>query len=456
MHDPDLIIRTSGEQRLSNYLLWQSAYSELHFTDVLWPDFGRADLEFALAEFDGAPAAVRRALMADASRARRSRRRNSASDLGRARLGRDPGGGVRDRDHRRRRTRCSPRACSCSASSACTSCSACTTTLRPVRLAGFLGLAGLAAAAHFGGEHQVLIADGRLLPARVPARAGDAGAPRGAAHLRAGDHASSARSGSGWRSPTRSCCASSRTAAGSCSPCCSARSSATRRPTSAGACSARGRSRCACRPTRPSRGSRCGVIGAALAVWWYGLSSEWMGGVKGILLGARGRRRRAARRPVRVEDQARRGDEGRGHAVRRPRRRAGPARRRVLHPRRRVLRVAGAAMSGRELRGQARPADARAAQRAARRDPRRADPVRVPAHGAVLGALREAHGVPARRLLRDAHRHRAVRGLPDRAVGRAPAALPQGRARVDRRVREPDDDRRPGVPRPRAVAARCC
>src|SRR3954454_8686597 len=52
MHDPDLLIRTSGEQRLSNYLMWQSAYSELHFTEVLWPDFGRADLEFALAEFD--------------------------------------------------------------------------------------------------------------------------------------------------------------------------------------------------------------------------------------------------------------------------------------------------------------------------------------------------------------------------------------------------------------------
>jgi undecaprenyl diphosphate synthase len=52
MHDPDLIIRTSGEQRLSNYLLWQSAYSELHFTDVLWPDFGRAELEFALAEYE--------------------------------------------------------------------------------------------------------------------------------------------------------------------------------------------------------------------------------------------------------------------------------------------------------------------------------------------------------------------------------------------------------------------
>ena len=52
MHDPDLIIRTSGEQRLSNYLMWQSAYSELHFTEVLWPDFSRADLESALAEFE--------------------------------------------------------------------------------------------------------------------------------------------------------------------------------------------------------------------------------------------------------------------------------------------------------------------------------------------------------------------------------------------------------------------
>ena len=51
MHDPDLIIRTSGEQRLSNYLLWQSAYSELHFSDVLWPDFGRADLEAALEQY---------------------------------------------------------------------------------------------------------------------------------------------------------------------------------------------------------------------------------------------------------------------------------------------------------------------------------------------------------------------------------------------------------------------
>ncbi|MFP5365071.1 MAG: polyprenyl diphosphate synthase [Thermoleophilia bacterium] len=51
MHDPDLIIRTSGEQRLSNYLLWQSAYSELVFRDELWPDFDRAAFEAAIDEY---------------------------------------------------------------------------------------------------------------------------------------------------------------------------------------------------------------------------------------------------------------------------------------------------------------------------------------------------------------------------------------------------------------------
>jgi undecaprenyl diphosphate synthase len=51
MHDPDLVIRTSGERRLSNYLLWQSAYSELVFRDELWPDFTRESLQESLAEF---------------------------------------------------------------------------------------------------------------------------------------------------------------------------------------------------------------------------------------------------------------------------------------------------------------------------------------------------------------------------------------------------------------------
>jgi undecaprenyl diphosphate synthase len=51
MPDPDLIVRTSGEQRLSNFLLWQAAYSELVFLDVLWPDFAEADFAAALAEY---------------------------------------------------------------------------------------------------------------------------------------------------------------------------------------------------------------------------------------------------------------------------------------------------------------------------------------------------------------------------------------------------------------------
>jgi undecaprenyl diphosphate synthase len=71
--DPDLVIRTGGEHRLSNFLLWQAAYSELYFCDKLWPDFGAADLDAALADYAGrerrfgktseqvAPVAARRA-----------------------------------------------------------------------------------------------------------------------------------------------------------------------------------------------------------------------------------------------------------------------------------------------------------------------------------------------------------------------------------------------------------
>jgi undecaprenyl diphosphate synthase len=49
--DPDLLIRTSGEQRISNFMLWQCAYAELVFVDTLWPDFGKEHLEQAIAEF---------------------------------------------------------------------------------------------------------------------------------------------------------------------------------------------------------------------------------------------------------------------------------------------------------------------------------------------------------------------------------------------------------------------
>ena len=51
MPDPDLLIRTSGEYRISNYLLWQIAYSELYFTDKLWPDFGEEDLFQAVLDY---------------------------------------------------------------------------------------------------------------------------------------------------------------------------------------------------------------------------------------------------------------------------------------------------------------------------------------------------------------------------------------------------------------------
>ena len=53
MPDPDLMIRTSGELRLSNYLIWQMAYSEFYFTDVLWPDFGIKDLKDAIRYYNG-------------------------------------------------------------------------------------------------------------------------------------------------------------------------------------------------------------------------------------------------------------------------------------------------------------------------------------------------------------------------------------------------------------------
>lgn len=51
--DPDLIVRTGGERRVSNFLLWEGAYSEYHFSDVLWPDFSERDLDAALADYAG-------------------------------------------------------------------------------------------------------------------------------------------------------------------------------------------------------------------------------------------------------------------------------------------------------------------------------------------------------------------------------------------------------------------
>ncbi len=57
--DPDLFIRTGGEQRISNFLLWNLAYTELYFTDCLWPDFDAACFQAALQHYRRAPAALR-------------------------------------------------------------------------------------------------------------------------------------------------------------------------------------------------------------------------------------------------------------------------------------------------------------------------------------------------------------------------------------------------------------
>ena len=51
MPDPDLFIRTGGEMRVSNFLIWQMAYAEMYFSDVLWPDFGAKELSLALGAF---------------------------------------------------------------------------------------------------------------------------------------------------------------------------------------------------------------------------------------------------------------------------------------------------------------------------------------------------------------------------------------------------------------------
>ncbi len=68
MHDPDLLIRTSGEQRISNYLLWQCAYSEFLFRDELWPDFTREAFEESLAEYESRQPPLRQPLAVPGTR----------------------------------------------------------------------------------------------------------------------------------------------------------------------------------------------------------------------------------------------------------------------------------------------------------------------------------------------------------------------------------------------------
>ena len=104
MHDPDLVIRTSGEQRLSNYLLWQSAYSELVFSDELWPDFSREALRRSRSSEFAAPRAPLRWPRVSG----RSRREHAR----RAEPTREPSAGTRTARRDATSARTSARACS--------------------------------------------------------------------------------------------------------------------------------------------------------------------------------------------------------------------------------------------------------------------------------------------------------------------------------------------------------
>ena len=195
MHDPDLIIRTSGERRLSNYLLWQSAYSELVFRDELWPDFSREALEESLAEYAGAAAVGGpREAAGNAPTARRAgvRRRGARPAIAVAlflviegglvfTIGLIVLGGICLHELYGMYARA-----------------------RPVRLAGLLALAGLLLAAYYGSQFQILL----VAVAAAVAHAADA-APLGPIAV---GSPSSGSTGSASPSPTRSCCATCPTA----------------------------------------------------------------------------------------------------------------------------------------------------------------------------------------------------------------------------------------------------
>ena len=218
-----------------------------------------------------------------------------------------------------------------------------------MRLAGFLGLIGLAAAAHFGGEHQVLLATVAFFPVlfllalAMPERP-DVPLTDGMALTLLGTlwvglaiaHAILLRElphGDGIVIDVLVGTFIGDTAAYLGGRAFGTRPLAPR-----------------ISPNKTVEGLAFGIVGATLAVWCAGLYQDWLGGWNALLLGVVVGLVGAARRPVRVQGQARRGDQGRRHAVRPARRRAGPARRRVLHARRRVLRVAGAAVTSDQTR----------------------------------------------------------------------------------------------------------
>ena len=475
MHDPDLIIRTSGEQRLSNFLLWQSAYSELHFTDVLWPDFGRGGPRVRARRVRRAAPALRRSLMGAPPRARRPRRRRGRpADLGARVWIAIPAVAFAAGDHLARREGVRGRHPRCSGSSACTSCSGCTRACGRCGWRASSALTGLAAAAvrsaastrscsPWSAFFPVLFFLGLAMPERaeVPLTDGD------------GDHAARDAAGSASRSPTRCCCATSRTAAGivldvllgtfvgDTAAYLGGRALGTR-PLAPRISPNKTVEGLACRRRR--RRSLAVMVAGALP----GLAGRRQGARRSALVvGVAG----PDRRPVRVAGQARRRHEGRRHAVRRPRRRARPARRRLLHPGRAGTTCGWRYMTSADQTPHVatEPDDRERDERKRDRQmiellnelrvalPGRPDPVRVPAHRAVLVALRQADHVPARHLLPDAR----VAALLSTACLIAPSAahrllFHQGERQWIDRVRQHAADRAAScLPGLRARLARC-
>ena len=298
MPDPDLLIRTSGELRISNFLLWQLAYSELVFVDTLWPDFGPRELR------DAARARTRGGAAGSAAGERRSLRR------GIARRRRRPAARARARLARRLvAVRARARR---SALLALHEFYAMTRPLRPLVIAGYLGLVLTLLAIQLGGFAWVAGGLFATVRARVPAQG-----RRG--HEAVGDgrrRRDGARRRLDRPRPRRpaGCCATSRRAraAGGVHACCSRSGRATRSRTSSAAWSAATSSRRRSRPGKTWEGFVAGTVATIFVTFvaLYQDRDDFLSIGQSLLLGARDRRRGAARRPVRVAAQARHGREG--------------------------------------------------------------------------------------------------------------------------------------------------
>ena len=397
MHDPDLVIRTSGEQRLSNYLLWQSAYSELVFRDELWPDFTREAFEDDARRVRGARAPLRGPLMPRPAAARdgrpracaaRARRRGAtAARTSAARvLAALPLVVARDRARRARRRRSSrPGSFVLGVDLPARA----VLDVRRARArsssAAFVGLAG---------------------PDRRRARS--ATAPRSCSRSCAACRSSSCSgsrsrgargrrrasrsrcsgwSGSAWASRTRCCCATLPHGGGIVVLVLVATFIGDTGAYFGGRALGRAQARAGdLARTRRSRAWSSGSSPATAAAWFAGLYQDWLSGTDALILGVAV----ALIAPLGdlfesfVKREA--GDEGLRPRLRRPRRRARPPRRRALLDRRRLLRLAGAAV---------------AAQRSV-----------------AIGAAPTSAQTPRSVWLRDDERHRRLRGAGRRAPGR--------------------------------------